>query len=201
MMASEGVLATLRAGWNSMQTFAAPKALIGGLALSVWNHARYTRDADVLVAIPPEQIDGLIAELVRAGFQPRHEPPLQIIDGQGIVQFTFQPADALMPFQFDVLLATTPFQRESLSRAVTRRLPGDDVEVAVVRPDDLIVIKLLGGRIIDRADAAMLLRENRSHIDFDHLHQAIVTAGLVDDYRSIWSDAFPGEPAPDRPLP
>ena len=169
-MASEGVLATLRAGWDAIRTIAAPKALIGGLALSAWNHARYTRDADVLVAIPPEQVAGLAAELLKAGFRARHDPPLRIIDGQGIVQFTFQPADALMPFQFDVLLATTPFQRESLARAVPRRLPGDDTAVAVVRPDDLIVIKLLAGQMIDRADAAMVLRENRDDIDFDHLH-------------------------------
>jgi hypothetical protein len=197
MMASEGVLATLRAGWNAMQTINAPKAVIGGLALSAWNHARYTRDADVLVAISREQVDELTAALVAASFRPRHDPPLKVIDGQGIIQFTYLPVDALMPFQFDVLLATTPFQRESLSRAVTRQLPGDDVAVAVVRPDDLIVIKLLAGRIIDRADAAMVLRENRGDIDFHHLQHVIVTTGLVDDYRSIWSDAFPDEPAPD----
>jgi hypothetical protein len=195
-MASEGVLATLRAGWDAIRPITAPKAIIGGLALAAWNHARYTRDADVLVAIPPEQVDGLVTALVKAGFRTRHDPPLRIIDGQGIMQFTFQPADALMPFQFDVLLATTPFQRESLSRAVPRRLPGDDAAVAVVRPDDLIVIKLLAGRIIDRADAAMVLRENRNDIDFDHLHRVIVAEGLEDDYRSIWTDAYPDEPAP-----
>ena len=195
-MASEGVLATLRAGWDAIRPITVPKAIIGGLALAAWNHARYTRDADVLVAIPPEQVDGLVTALVKAGFLTRHDPPLRIIDGQGIVQFTFQPADALMPFQFDVLLAMTPFQRESLSRAVPRRLPGDDAAVAVVRPDDLIVIKLLAGRIIDRADAAMVLRENRNDIDFDHLHRVIVAEGLEDDYRSIWTDAYPDEPAP-----
>ena len=195
-MASEGVLATLRAGWDATRTIAAPKALIGGLALSAWNHARYTRDADVLMAIPPEQIDELVTALVNAGFRTRHTPPLRIIDGQGIVQFTFQPADALMPFQFDVLLATTPFQRASLSRATPRRLPGDGAVVAVVRPDDLIVLKLLAGRMIDRADAAMVLRENRNDIDFDHLHRVVVAEGLKDDYRSIWSDAYPDEPAP-----
>lgn len=195
-MASEGVLATLRAGWEAIRMIAAPRAVIGGLALAAWNHARYTRDADVLVAIAPERVDELVTALVKAGFRTRHDPPLRIIDGQGIVQFAFQPADALMPFQFDVLLAATPFQRDALRRAVPRSLPGDDAAVAVVRPDDLIVIKLLAGRIIDRADAAMVLRENRDAIDFDHLHRVIVAEGLQDDYRSIWSDAYPDEPAP-----
>ena len=195
-MASEGVLATLQAGWDAIRPIAAPKAVIGGLALSAWNHARYTRDADVLAAVMPDQIDELVAAVVKAGFQPRHEPPLRMIDGQGILQFTFQPADALMPFQFDVLLATTQFQQEALARAVPRRLPNSDGHVAVVRPDDLVVIKLLAGRIIDRADAAIILRENRSDIDFERLQRVIVAQGLMDDYGAIWADAYPGEPGP-----
>src|SRR5690606_25018518 len=121
----------------------APKALIGGLALTAWNHARYTRDADVLVAIGEDKINHLVDVLLTAGFRPRHAPPLRAIDGLGIIQFTYQPADSLMPFQFDVLLAGTDFHRDALGRAVVRPLPGGDECVAVVRPDDLIVIKLL----------------------------------------------------------
>ncbi len=196
-MASEGVFATLQAGWEALQRLEVSKAVIGGLALSAWNHARYTRDADVLVAVEPEHIGALVAALVEAGFHPRHTPPLKIIDGQGIIQFTFQPADALMPFQFDILLATTAFQRESLERAISRTLPGSNTAVQVVRPDDLIVIKLLAGRIIDQADAAMVLRENRGDIDFDRLHRVIATEGVANDYRAIWQDAYPDEPGPD----
>ena len=45
-MASEGVLATLEQGWRAVARVDAPKAMIGGLALPAWKHARYTRDAD-----------------------------------------------------------------------------------------------------------------------------------------------------------
>lgn len=195
-MASEGVLGTLRAGWAALASVEVPKALIGGLALTAWNHARYTRDADVLVAISANDIDRLVAALVARGFHPRHEPPLRVFDDQGIVQFTFQPADSLMPFQFDVLLAGTDFHRAALARAVERSLPGGGDPLMVVRPDDLIVIKLLAGRIIDQADAAMVLRENRDAIDFDRLHQEVKAHGLKQEYRSIWIDAYPGEPLP-----
>lgn len=78
-------------------------AVIGGLALTAWRHARYTRDADVLVAIDEGRFDELLAALTAAGFRPRHSPALRVIDGQAIAQFIFQPADALLPFQFDVL--------------------------------------------------------------------------------------------------
>ena len=59
-----------------------------------------------------------------------------------------------------------------------------------------MVIKLLAGRIIDRADAAMVLRENRDEIDFARLHREVATQGIAADYREIWREAFPGEPLP-----
>lgn len=45
-MASEGVVATLEEGWRALAQVDAPKAVIGGLAMTAWKHARYTRDAD-----------------------------------------------------------------------------------------------------------------------------------------------------------
>ncbi len=83
-MSSEGVLATLQQGWHALAGVDAPKAVIGGLALTAWKHARYTRDADVLVAVGRQRVAEVIAALVSAGFRPRHVPPLQVIDGQGI---------------------------------------------------------------------------------------------------------------------
>jgi hypothetical protein len=140
-MASEGVLATLRAGWNALSGVAAPKAVIGGLALTAWNHARYTRDADVL-------------------------------------------------------LVSGDFQKEAVDRAVPWPALTDAGDLRVVQPDDLVVIKLLAGRLIDRADAAMLLRENREAIDFVRLHREVVGQGISAEYRQVWSDAFPSEPMP-----
>ena len=58
-MASEGVLATLHQGWDALTSLNSPMALIGGLALTAWNHARYTRDADaaMLLRVNREEID------------------------------------------------------------------------------------------------------------------------------------------------
>jgi hypothetical protein len=83
-MATEGVLATLQQGWHALAGVDAPKAVIGGLALTAWKHARSTRDADVLVAIDRQRMGEVVAAIVSAGFRPRHAPPLRVIDGQGI---------------------------------------------------------------------------------------------------------------------
>ena len=86
---------------------------------------------------------------------------------------------------------------KAVQRAVSWPLAGPGGDVRVVRPDDLVVIKLQAGRIIDRADAAMVLRENRDEIDFKRLHGEIGHQGLAAEYREIWREAFPTEPTLD----
>ena len=60
--------------------------------------------------------------------------------------------------------------------------------------EDLIVHKLLAGRIVDLMDAAALLRANRATIDFAYLRRWIHEQALETDFARIWGEAFPGEP-------
>jgi hypothetical protein len=60
----------------------------------------------------------------------------------------------------------------------------------------LILFKLVAGRMIDHADAAMLLRENRDVIDWDYLLGWVARLNLDGDFASIWQEAFPGEEPP-----
>jgi len=54
----------------------------------------------------------------------------------------------------------------------------------------------LAGRVIDRADAAMLLRENRDTVDLDYLLGWGERLDLATDLAEIWREAFPAEPWP-----
>lgn len=195
-MASEGVLATLHAAWRALLPLDAPMALIGGLALAAWNHARFTRDADVLISIAPSRLDEAIDALQRASFHPKHNPPCLTVDGQTIVQFTHLPESAMLPFQFDLLVANQGFQCEAIDRGVERSLPGGDTRIRVVRADDLVILKLAAGRMIDLADAAMLLRENRADIDTPRLARHARELGLDGELGTVWHEAFPDEALP-----
>ncbi len=99
--------------------------------------------------------------------------------------------------QFDVLLAESELQMSALSRRVERKIPGVDRPIAVLRCEDLILLKLVAGRMIDRADAAMLLRENRDIIDSDYVSAWAAKLDLTAELAAIWSDAFPGEALPE----
>ena len=70
-------------------------AVIGGLALSAWNHARYTRDADLLIGIDESQANEVLAAVVGAGFHPKHLPPILQIDDQKLIQLKFTPPEGL----------------------------------------------------------------------------------------------------------
>jgi len=68
---------------------------------------------------------------------------------------------------------------------------------AVLACEDLILHKLMAGRIIDRADAAALLRANRGALDLDYLALRVRTREIGGGYTEVWNDVFPGEPVPE----
>ncbi len=196
-MGSNALLSMLRHGWLALDPLNMPMAVVGGLALSAWNHARYTRDADLLIGVDEPRIDEILVALTSAGFDARHSPPVLQIDQQKIVQWKFVPPGGNYPFQLDVLLAIPGYQDDALARRVNQRIPGLDHPVQVLRPDDLILMKLAAGRIIDRADAAMLLRENRDDIEMNYLLGWIKGLGLDGPFAEIWRDAFPDQALPE----
>ena len=180
-MASEAVLNTLRRGWLALEPLQLPMAVVGGLALAAWKHARYTRDADVLIAVEESALGAIVNALGAVGFYTRHSPPVLQVDQQKIVQFRYLPPEGTFPFQLDLLLAGKGHQQSALARSVAQEIPGLDHTVQVLLTDDLLILlKPAAGRIIDRADAAMLLRENRDEIDMNYLTTWVGLASTLD---------------------
>lgn len=99
--------------------------------------------------------------------------------------------------QFDLLLAETDLESAALANSVLRDVPGVDSPVRVIDCADLILLRLVSARLIDRADAAMLLRENREVIDFSRLRDWVAKLGIDGELAEIWNEAFPGEVLPN----
>ena len=60
--------------------------------------------------------------------------------------------------------------------------------------EDLIIHKLLAGRIIDSADVAALLRANRAVLDLAYLQRLLGELNLLPSFETVWHEAFPTEP-------
>jgi hypothetical protein len=195
-MAGETVLRALRHVWLVLNSLNLPAAVAGGIAMAAWKYVRATRDVDVLIAIARERLDSLLVELRQAAVRPKRDPPLTALGRLDVVQLLYQPPETFVEIQIDLLVAQSPYYTTALQRRVATELPHLDIPIAVLACEDLVLHKLLAGRIIDRADAAALLRANRESLDLDYLLRWTANLELGRGLAQVWSEAFPEEPCP-----
>jgi hypothetical protein len=195
-MPAKLVSQALKHVWTTLQGMNLPMAVMGGLALARWRHVRATQDVDLLIELPPDDIDVALAGLRVAGVHPKRTPSVVKLGSLSVVQLSYEAPETHLPIQIDLLLAESNYHREAIARRVSTQLPEMDFEVAVLTCEDLILHKLLAGRLIDRADAAALLRFNRDTIDLAYLLQWTGKLHLAPSFAEAWTEAFPGEPLP-----
>jgi hypothetical protein len=195
-MPADEVVATLRQAWAILEELQVPAALMGGPALAHWGHVRTTQDVDLLIALSGVRVHSLLSALSAAGFRSKGRHPLIRLEDVEFLQLLYQPPDTVLEIQIDLLLADTPFHRQAVERRVTLPVSALGFQLDVVSCEDLIVLKLLAWRILDRADVAELVTLNRTKLDFGHLLAWVRAHKLEQRFAQAWGDAFPGEPAP-----
>ena len=118
----------LRSLIDALQRFGVTEyALTGGIAFGVWVEPRHTKDFDLCV-----RIGRATAEKLAARFDGQ---PIGGGERPSIVRFEIQG------WQVDLFNALTAYDDACLSRARVVELLG--IEVPVVRPEDLVLHKLL----------------------------------------------------------
>ena len=192
-MAASAVTDALNRVWAALEPLKLPMALMGGLAVAVWKHPRNTRDVDILVDVRDGNLDELVEAMKRAGMRSKRQPPVLLLGDQRIIQLLYPAPGTFLDIQVDVLLADSAYQKEALTRAKPVKLDGER-EIAVLSCEDVIIHKLLAGRIIDSADVAALLRANRAGLDLAYLNDWVGQLNLLRDLETIWHETFPSEP-------
>jgi hypothetical protein len=190
------VLSTLKHVWQTLQPLGLPMAVMGGIALATWEHLRATKDVDLLVGVGHNELEPVLQVLAAARVRPKHEPPVLALGELRLVQLLYEPPGAFLELQIDLLLAESEYHRTAIARRLPARLPGLDLQVDVLTCEDLILHKLLAGRILDRADAAALLRANRPTLNFGYLFLWTQKLALEATLEEAWEEAFPGERLP-----
>jgi hypothetical protein len=193
-MAADLLIKALRVIWTALQAMDIPVSVMGGLAMSLWKYPRATRDVDLLVGVNVQQANGLLEKLKPLGMRTKHSPPIISVGQLNIIQLLYEQPEAFLDVQIDLLLAEQPYQLAALKRSAPASLPDLDIKVAVLTCEDLILHKMLAGRIIDMADVANLLKQNISSLDLDYLTGWIKNQNLSTEFKSIWREAMPDEP-------
>jgi len=196
-VAAEVVLKALRHVWVSLEPLHAPMAVMGGLALAAWRHVRATHDVDLLIGVSEADLGPLLSTLTSAGLRPKRQPPWTSLGSLQILQLLYEPPGTYLDLQVDLLLAQSEYHRQALARRVPTRLASLDLDLYVLACEDLILHKLLAGRLLDRVDAAMLLRANRADLNLEYLLGWTTTLSLGAELAPVWEEAFPGEAIPE----
>jgi len=190
----EAVVRSLRHVWTELDRLGVPVAVAGGLALSTWKYVRATRDIDLLVGIDGGQLEAVLGRLRAAGIRPKQDPPAVSLGQIDVVPLLYEPPEAYLDIQIDLLLANSEYHREALRRRIATRLPESDLPLAVLACEDLVLHKLLAGRLIDRVDASELLRINAASLDLRYLTDWVDRLQLRDEFTAVWTSVFGGTP-------
>jgi hypothetical protein len=124
-----------------------PYAFIGAMGRLVWGRPRTTGDLDVQVQADAAGWARLCVALAEAGFclDRAYGPEDPASDVPDHARFVSEDG-----FRLDVMLATTPFQREVVERGVEVVYKGIPIRVETV--EDLLIYKLIAGRPKDWDD-------------------------------------------------
>lgn len=195
-MAAELLIKALHVIWNALRSMDVPAVVAGGLAMSAWKYPRSTRDVDLLIGVDVQGIDKILPRLQSLGIRPKQTPPVISIGRLNIIQLLYEPPETFMDVQIDLLLAESDYYRTALKRRISTRLPDHSMDIAILTCEDLILHKLLAGRIIDRVDVAALLKFNLASLDQNYLAHWLKELQLTAEFASIWHESLPGEPFP-----
>lgn len=196
---SEILLRTLAHVWTALEPMRVPMALMGGLALATWKHVRATRDVDLLLGLAPHDLAWLLQTLSRAGVRPKAESPTTRLGQIELLECVYEPPESFLELQVDLLFGQSPYHRKALDRALRTDLSGLGFPILVLSCEDLVLHKLLAGRLIDRYDASILLRVNRQQLDLGYIALWARDLGIVSEWAGLWQEVFPGEALPAHP--
>ena len=145
-------------------------ALMGGLALHASGYSRATEDIDILIL--KEDMPKVKDFLLRLGYTPVHESE-DVSNFRGLLKELGQ---------IDFLHAHREYTKNMLKRARDCAILEDKFRVKVLKPEDLIGLKVQAG-VNDPK------RETREWADIEHLlrlHKGKLDLGLIQEYFALF---------------
>ncbi len=142
-------------------------ALIGGLAVILRGHDRYTRDVDALVWGLDDRLEEFASGLPGHGFRPPTTEQLRLSKSTRLLHTIWEEE-----VYVDFMLGLVPFEREALDHA-TAMVLDHGVTAKVATPEDLVIMKLIASRERDITDV-IALKELYPELD-RHRIRTIVT--------------------------
>ncbi len=140
-------------------------AIIGSYAVAAWGEVRATRDVDFLCGV--QDFANLKSALQAGGYSFEHRTGDSDDPISEVIRIDVGSAHSL--YEIDVLAGIRGAPSGVLQRSRTVQL--ENINLKVAGPEDMIILKLLGGSPLDIEDARGILRIQYHKIDGELLQQ------------------------------
>lgn len=135
--------------------------IIGGIAVSVMGNPRETIDIDFCIFIKKSDLKNFLDKLIQNGFIVDKEKMLKQAKSTGC----FNIMDGNI--RIDFLIASHQLEKSAFKRKISIEL--QDVKAYYPTPEDLILLKIVPGRLRDIADAEDIAKRHSKKLDEKYL--------------------------------
>ncbi|MFO7695403.1 MAG: nucleotidyltransferase [Vicinamibacterales bacterium] len=152
---------------GALKSIGRPAMLIGGLAVVARGVPRLTIDIDAVVDAEGLDVDRLWEVLRDSGFEARVIEAAKLAR-ERLVLLLRHPASGVT---VDLSLGWMQFERDAIERATTVDLGG--VPVPVATPEDLVVLKAVAWRRVDKLDMTELIVRHHAEMDLQRMRRTV----------------------------
>ncbi|MCK4248533.1 MAG: nucleotidyltransferase [Candidatus Omnitrophica bacterium] len=135
--------------------------VIGGIAVSVIGNPRETKDIDFCLFIRKSEIKGFLDKAEGKGFIIDKKMMLEHAKSTGCFYFTDNDV------RIDFLVASHKLEKTAFTRKILIKMHG--VKAYYPSPEDLILLKIIPGRLRDLADAEDIAKRHAEKLDKKYL--------------------------------
>ena len=141
--------------------------VIGGVAVGVWSAPRATVDLDFVIGVTKETQATFVQSATEAGMV-LFDSTVVELPRMTFLRMHMKGPDAQL-LTLDFILADDEYRQSSLLRAVSIHL--EEQTISIAAPEDVILLKLLGGRGQDLVDAENIVRARGDTLDRGYLQR------------------------------
>jgi len=160
-----------------------PYMVIGGFAVTIWGEPRVTRDLDITISVPAEELSNTV-ELIQSEFTALVNDAIKFVTETRVLPILTDTVPV------DLIFAALPYEDEAIARA--KRIQLRHGAVRICSPEDLILHKIVSPRNRDREDIEGIFRYRHSELDYQYLDPRVeeLADALSDRTMSEWYRAL-----------
>lgn len=141
--------------------------IIGGVAVIALGHSRATTDIDATLRIPAQRLAALVERFADNGIVPRISNAVEFAQTRHVLLMRHRDTQ----IDIDVTVALLPFEEEAIAHRQSVDFAG--VPIAIPRPEDLVIYKMVAGRPQDMQDAEALLLRYRDQMSLARVRRIV----------------------------